>query len=241
MTEGIFNGVPKEMSKTKEAYAWHAIKGRCYNPKNRAYKYYGARGIKVCPEWRNSFRSFYNDMGKAPSKDHSIDRINVNGDYAPENCRWATIKEQNRNKRTTVFVTLNGEQLSLAEACERFGIRYEYAIEWVKKGENDFFLILEKRKELEEYRFINTCGNPNLFRPVNQLSLSCGSLIKKWESIKDASLHFSGILSSHISNVARLNSKYINAHGFAWAYDGEIDSKKEEILSRRKNMLTTDS
>jgi hypothetical protein len=72
---------------------------RCYNPKHKIYKYYGGRGISVCARWLKSFANFYLDMGNKPTKKHSIDRIENDGNYTPKNCRWATAKVQARNKR----------------------------------------------------------------------------------------------------------------------------------------------
>lgn len=85
--------------KPKEYKIWTHIKCRCYYEKDKDYKYYGARGITVCDRWRNSYENFIADMGRIPSEHHSIDRINNNGNYTSENCRWATTEEQNRNKR----------------------------------------------------------------------------------------------------------------------------------------------
>lgn len=79
---------------------WIAMRQRCNNDKNKAYKDYGGRGIKVCERW-NEFENFLEDMGEKPSNLHSIDRIDVNGNYEPSNCRWATTIEQGRNKRMT--------------------------------------------------------------------------------------------------------------------------------------------
>lgn len=79
------------------------MKQRCCNPKHRSYKNYGARGIKVCERWLNSFENFYSDMGAKP-KGYTIERINDNGHYEPSNCKWATVAEQNRNKRTSFSV-----------------------------------------------------------------------------------------------------------------------------------------
>jgi len=87
------------MTGTKEFYAWSDIKKRCLNQNCKAFKNYGGRGITVCDEWRESFVAFLNDMGLAPSKKHSIDRIDNNDGYYKENCRWTDIKTQANNKR----------------------------------------------------------------------------------------------------------------------------------------------
>lgn len=82
-----------------EYNTWNGMKGRCLNKNNKDFKNYGGRGIKICDSWLNSFENFYKDMGSKPSKLHSIDRIDNNGNYEPSNCRWATLSQQNISKR----------------------------------------------------------------------------------------------------------------------------------------------
>ena len=85
--------------KNPERYIWCAMRQRCCNPNNPDYKYYGGRGIKVCDRWLNSFKDFLKDVGKRPSPELTIDRIDNNGNYEPGNVKWSTWKEQNNNQR----------------------------------------------------------------------------------------------------------------------------------------------
>lgn len=106
---------------TPEYKSWEGMKSRCNSPTNRAYQNYGARGITVCERW-TKFENFFADMGPRPHGT-SIDRIDVNGNYEPSNCRWATNLEQRRNKRNNRKLTFNGESLCITEWAQRTGLK----------------------------------------------------------------------------------------------------------------------
>ena len=103
------------MTNSYEFSTWTDIKTRCYNKNSTSFANYGGRGIKVCDKWLESFEDFLSDMGVRPSRNHSIDRIDVDGDYTPNNCRWATAKEQANNKRSNHMITINRETKTLQE------------------------------------------------------------------------------------------------------------------------------
>ena len=88
---------------TPEYQVWNDMIQRCNNSKRASYKYYGGRGIQVCPKWKDSFLAFFKDMGKKPGNKSSIDRINNNGNYEPGNCKWSSPKMQVRNRSNTVL------------------------------------------------------------------------------------------------------------------------------------------
>lgn len=114
------------MSKgTRLNNVYHNMKQRCYNSKKPDYKYYGARGIKVCTEWLASYSNFKEwAVANGYSEGLTIDRIDVNGDYCPANCRWVTQKEQCNNKRSNHYITYNGYTKTLSEWAETLGLPY---------------------------------------------------------------------------------------------------------------------
>jgi hypothetical protein len=121
------------MSGTPEFVSWCSMNARCYNTKTNRYENYGGRGIKVCDRWKNSFKNFYKDMGKRP-KGFTLDRIDPNGDYTPENCRWATYKEQAKNRKSTYYITFNNQTLTKVEWAKKLNIKYSTLSERLRRG-----------------------------------------------------------------------------------------------------------
>jgi len=110
------------MTRTAEFKAWQNAKSRCYNEKNDVFYLYGGRGISMCERWQKSFENFFADMGPRPSHAHSLDRIDSNGNYEPNNCRWATDDVQNNNRSCNRFVTIGERRLTIAQASRLSGL-----------------------------------------------------------------------------------------------------------------------
>jgi hypothetical protein len=117
--------------RTRAYRAWDSMKQRCLNPAFIGYKHYGGRGIKIHAPWLE-FENFFRDMGECPS-DRSLDRIDVDGDYSPSNCRWATRQEQANNKQTTTYFEYMGEKRSLQSLAKQFCINPRVVRERVKR------------------------------------------------------------------------------------------------------------
>lgn len=115
-TNGYYN--------TPEYKAWSHMKSRCYNKKDKKYPIYGGRGIKICKRWKRSFSNFLQDVGKRPTPEHSIDRINTNGNYCPSNVRWSTKKEQANNRNGNHKFRYKNQYLTVMQISELSGIKY---------------------------------------------------------------------------------------------------------------------
>lgn len=122
------------LSHAPEHNIWQTMINRCHLPSTKKYSSYGGRGIHVCKRWREDFAAFYADMGPRPSSAHSIERLDNNGPYSPDNCEWATRLRQANNTRTNLYLTVGGERLSAAEWARRTGIPPATLVARVRRG-----------------------------------------------------------------------------------------------------------
>ena len=112
----------KNKTGTRIYYAWRSLRGRCLNPKATAYNHYGGRGITVCDEWKNDYDAFYEwAVVNGYTNNLTLDRIDVNGNYSPENCRWATNIEQGNNTRVNIQVKYGNRSQTITEWCRELG------------------------------------------------------------------------------------------------------------------------
>lgn len=193
-------------SRTRVFRIWQGMIGRCTNQNLPHYKNYGGRGIKVCERWSNSFSAFYEDMGDPPSDMHTIERIDNNGDYTPGNCRWATAKEQARNRRSSTSFQFNENNMTLAEIAERTGmpygllemrvVRYGWSVE-------DAVSIPPRKR-----RTCCLCGG----KPVKQYTIE-GDFVREWDSMAKAETSL-GISRKRIS--ACITGRQKTAGGYVW-------------------------
>lgn len=129
---------------------WRSMKQRCYNKNNIRYNDYGGRGIAVCDEWRNDFQAFYTwAVLHGYDNNLTIDRIDVNKDYEPNNCRWLTLPQQNRNTRRNRYFTINGVTKCLKDWCIQYNVPYSTVRHRLKQGST-----IEEALSLSERSFI---------------------------------------------------------------------------------------
>lgn len=169
------------MTDTRLYFVWCGMKDRCFNPNTEHYDRYGGRGISMCDEWRNSFEAFrdwayangYKD--DLAGKDQSIDRIDVNKDYCPENCRWVNQTQQMRNTAKAVLVRYDNAEIHLMDFCEMHGITYHHFVSRrLRKG-------MDADKIIREWHFAN--GNHPGYMDMEEASTNYHvgyQSIKKW-------------------------------------------------------------
>jgi len=129
----VKHGHSKNKQSSKIYKAWSLMIQRCTNKKHRHYSNYGGRGIVVCDRWKK-FVNFLADMGLPPTSRHTIDRIDNNGHYCPENCKWSTMLEQSRNKRNNRWITFNNKKQTVSEWSRETGLSIQTILYRLKAG-----------------------------------------------------------------------------------------------------------
>lgn len=193
---------------TRIYYEWGGMKGRCNNPKDKRYGAYGGRGIKVCEEWNNSFEAFQKwAIENGYTDDLTIERIDVNGNYCPENCCWIPFSQQARNRRTSLrVIDKDGQEKLAMDIAKRNGIAMRNVCARIHRG-----------WDMDEA--LNTPLIPQtLKRSVQQISLLTGEVISVYKSIGEAS-KASGAERSGISRCC--SGERNKAGGYAWRYTAE--------------------
>lgn len=137
-------------------HIWINMKSRCYNSNDKEYKNYGGRGVTICNEWKDDFRTF-REWSKANGyrEDLTIDRIDVNGNYTPDNCRWVTMVVQANNSRRNVFLTHNGKTQTVAQWAREMGVNHRMLHKRLKRG----WSVEKTLKELEEQHVQKICND----------------------------------------------------------------------------------
>ncbi len=208
---------------TPEYGVWKKMRARCNNPNHDKYAYYGGRGIKVCERW-DDFANFLADVGPRPTRQHSIDRREVDGDYCPENCAWATKKEQMNNTRRNVFLEYEGERRTVAEWSDLLGVSRLMIYSRISYGwPTDLALTLPPHARPEgvprteqfrqqgraHYAVRKAVAEGRLVRPARCTVEGCAS------RHKPQAHHHNGYAESHRLDVIWLCPKHHNAETFA--------------------------
>lgn len=144
------------LSQTPEYMVWAGMKARCLNPRHSAYKRYGGRGITVCDRWM-SLENFYADMGPRPSAQHTLERIDNDKGYSPDNCRWASRSEQSNNRSSCHLVTAFGKTQTIAQWASECGVAEKLLRDRIERGWDFHRAINTPRLE----RFVNKAFLPN--------------------------------------------------------------------------------
>jgi len=197
---------------TSEFNIWRSMKGRCHNPKNPAYHFYGGRGIFVCDEWRDDFNAFFRDMGLRPSINHSIERIKNNLGYCKSNCCWATREEQNFNRRSTIVMDFDGIKLTQAEFAKKLNCTPSAIDYHRKRGKSDADIVAHFRKpKLHSSKYIGVykkvCKSGYVCYTVHIRSNKKFTYIGCYKNEEDAALAYDKVAKELFGVNAKLNFK----------------------------------
>lgn len=207
---------------------YSSMKKRCYNQNNKSYKYYGAKGITVCEEWLHSFDSFYNwALSNGYEDNLSIDRIDSNKGYSPDNCRWVTMHDQQQNRTDKILITHDGFTLNIKQWCEKLNLKYSQIMcrrqTLIKNNQpitydnlfrnNDY--TLHKQKVTTKDSKTQSKNKRKKPRSVLQCD-DFGNIIHIYPSIKDAVE--SGYSQPGISKSCNKKKGRLHHKGYIWKY-----------------------
>lgn len=188
-----------KMSGTRLYHTWTQMKQRCHNKNNNSYERYGGRGIKVCKEWRESFDPFHVwAIENGYSDNMTIERIDNNADYSPDNCRWATNKEQSRNRRSNIKIAHQGRKVTLMELSEISGIDYKVIHGRYERGDRGESLIRpsgDDRKNLKG-------SEQHLSKLIERKVIEIKALLKTGAKQKDLATKYN-VSPSTINSIAK--------------------------------------
>lgn len=204
---------------TRIASIYNGMIQRCYNKNQKAYKYYGERGVTVCNQWKDEKYGFINfyiwSVNNGYKDGLTIDRVNINDQYSPENCRWATMKEQANNTRRNHFIEYKGNVYTLSELAQKCNMNVSSLSYRLKRFKNDIDLALSlpinyvhpqnNGKTVYQYKYIIKKGKKEL------------SFVSSYSSVKEAS-EKTNVLHSSIAKCCRGDKWAKSAGGFIWSY-----------------------
>ena len=160
------------MTHSPEFKIWQGMGQRCHNPRDIGFPNYGGRGIEVCVRWRESFEAFFADMGPRPSPKHTIDRVDNNGPYSPENCRWTTMQQQQRNKRDNVIAVSGvARRMCVMEAAQVAGILPNTVYERLRRGWSMERVLLPDRQYSRGQHWAIHHNRPSIMVELNGKSM----------------------------------------------------------------------
>lgn len=150
MPKRVKTGKEKDKDRQKILHTLSAMKQRCYNPNDKRYNRYGAKGIRVCEEWRKNSKSFYEwSMKNGYNYNLTIDRINPVGDYEPNNCRWATYKEQENNKTNNTLIKINNSIRTISQWADYYKVSYNHFRGKIQYNKNKGYCTLKNGTQVK--------------------------------------------------------------------------------------------
>lgn len=215
--------LPQKWGRSVNSYRlyhiWQGIKRRCTSFKTSVSKNYALRGISMCDEWMDNFGAFQEwALSNGYTDDLTIDRIDVDGNYEPSNCRWATRSTQSRNKRNTLYLTCNGETKTIADWSDQIGIAYGTIIGRIKK----YGWTAEQALGFEPAKSRKGVPRPYSRKPI--LQLKDGIVIREWESGYEIEKEL-GITRRTMQHILSGDTK--NTRGFDWVYKGDYNDRRD--------------